>query len=68
MTLPTINVFLKENNLEFLGFELDARTIDKCRKRFSADKPVADLELWHIFETENPTTFSSMYQFWIQKR
>ena len=59
---------MAENNLEFLGFELNARTLDKCRERFAADKPVTDLELWHVFETENPMTFSSMYQFWIQKR
>jgi len=68
LTLPAINAFLAENNLEFLGFELNARTLDKCRERFAADKPVTDLELWHVFETENPMTFSSMYQFWVQKR
>src|SRR5712692_4765728 len=68
LTLPAINAFLKENDLEFLGFELNAQTVDKCRKRFSVAKPVTDLELWHIFESENPATFSSMYQFWIQKR
>jgi hypothetical protein len=26
-----------------------------------------DLDLWHIFETENALVFADMYQFWIQK-
>jgi hypothetical protein len=26
-----------------------------------------DLDLWHIFETENPVVFAGMYDFWIQK-
>jgi hypothetical protein len=28
---------------------------------------MTDLNLWHIFETENPHTFTGMYQFWIQR-
>ena len=31
------------------------------------DPAAIDLDRWKIFETENPDTFSSMYQFWIQK-
>jgi hypothetical protein len=31
------------------------------------DPAATDLGQWQIFENENPDTFSSMYQFWIQK-
>jgi Tfp pilus assembly protein PilF/SAM-dependent methyltransferase len=68
LTLPAIKAFLSENNLEFLGFELSAQKAEAFRKSFSAAGAVTDLELWHIFETENPPTFSNMYQFWVQKR
>ena len=28
---------------------------------------MTNLANWHIFETENPTAFSEMYEFWIGK-
>jgi hypothetical protein len=28
---------------------------------------IADLDLLHVFETENPQTFSAMYDFWVRK-
>ncbi len=68
LTLPAIKAFLSENNLEFLGFELTPQKAEAFRRSFSADGAFTDLDLWHIFETENPATFSGMYQFWIQKR
>jgi Flp pilus assembly protein TadD/SAM-dependent methyltransferase len=67
-TLPAINSFLRKNNLQFLGFRLDTQIAEAFRNRFSADGASTDLDLWHLFETENPATFSGMYQFWIQKR
>jgi Tfp pilus assembly protein PilF/SAM-dependent methyltransferase len=67
MTLPGIDAFLKENDLQFLGFNLESRIIEKYRTRFPDDKAASDLALWHDFETDNPETFAAMYQFWIQK-
>ena len=68
LTLPAINAFLAGNRLEFLGFELDARTVDKYRKHHAGDEnAVTDLDRWHAFETDNPVTVASMYQFWIRK-
>ena len=67
MTLPKIKAFLTENNLDFLGFELPAQTGEAFRRRFSDHGAMMDLDLWHVFEQENPGTFSGMYQFWIQK-
>ena len=66
MRLPQINAFLQEHSLLFLGFDIDGSVINKYRARFP-DADVLDLDRWHIFETENPDTFSSMYQFLIQK-
>ena len=28
---------------------------------------MTDLDSWHLFETEAPDTFASMYQFWVRK-
>src|ERR1039458_9278985 len=67
MFLTGIDAFLKENYLQFLGFNLDIRVVEQFRARFPNDKAMNDLKLWHIFEMENPDTFASMYQFWIQK-
>jgi 2-polyprenyl-3-methyl-5-hydroxy-6-metoxy-1,4-benzoquinol methylase len=65
--LPAIASFLHQNQLEFLGFDLSGAVLQNFRRRFPSDKAMTDLALWHIFETENPSTFVSMYQFWIRK-
>jgi len=65
-TLPAIKAFLRENNLEFLGFDLAPGMAEAFRKSFP-EGSFTDLDLWHIFETENPAIFTGMYQFWIQK-
>ena len=67
LTLPKISAFLIENGLKFLGFDISGTVLQKFRRRFSDDKAVTDLKLWHLFETENPTTFIRMYQFWVQR-
>ena len=69
VTLPAIKSFLIENDLQFLGFvEMDARTIQDYGCRFPTDKAMIDLDLWHLFETENPHTFAGMYMFVVQRR
>jgi hypothetical protein len=68
LTLPEISTFLTQNRLEFLGFDVADRVLQDFRRRFPDDGTMTDLDLWHIFESENPATFSGMYQFWIQKR
>jgi tetratricopeptide (TPR) repeat protein/2-polyprenyl-3-methyl-5-hydroxy-6-metoxy-1,4-benzoquinol methylase len=67
MTLPEISPFLRQNRLELLGFALPGHVLQNFRRRFPNDKTMTDLDLWHIFETENPSTFAGMYQFWVQK-
>ena len=67
MTLAGIDAFLRENNLAFLGFDIDPHVLDAYRQRFPDDAPAIDLGLWRVFENDNPDTFFGMYQFWIQK-
>jgi SAM-dependent methyltransferase len=67
LTLPAIAGFLKENNLTFLGFELDDAILDAYRRRFPDDQAAVNLASWDIFERENPGLFAAMYAFWIQK-
>ncbi len=66
MTIPQIAEFLRENKLEFLGFELDPNSARCYRTRFPDDRAMTDLECWHAFETENPDTFYYTYQFWVR--
>ena len=63
-----IEAFLADENLTFLGFELEARVLQRYRARFPNEPTMTNLENWHVFELENPSTFAGMYQFWIQKR
>jgi SAM-dependent methyltransferase len=66
-TLPEIAYFLRENKLEFLGFDLPGGALQSFRQRFLNYGPMTDLALWHTFELENPSLFADMYQFWIRK-
>jgi tetratricopeptide (TPR) repeat protein/SAM-dependent methyltransferase len=67
-TLPEIAAFLAENELEFLGFELKDGASQKYRARFPDDQAASNLDLWQIYERENPSAFIGMYQFWVQKK
>ena len=67
LTLPEIKAFLSQNQLEFLGFELAGHVLQHFRQQFPFDRTMIDLDLWHIFETENPLVFAGMYDFWIRK-
>lgn len=67
-TLPAINAFLTENNLHFIGLELEPARMRQIASAFEARKwSLGNLDHWHAFETEHPETFTGMYQFWIQK-
>ncbi len=68
MTIPTINTFIGEHHLKFLGFEFDAPVQHQLRSHFvTSGWSLTDLGRWHEFETRFPDTFSGMYQFWVQK-
>jgi tetratricopeptide (TPR) repeat protein/SAM-dependent methyltransferase len=67
MTLPAIKTFLLENNLAFLGFEIEPPVREQYLRRFPADPAGIDLDNWHRFEQDNAAVFRGMYQFWVQK-
>jgi tetratricopeptide (TPR) repeat protein/SAM-dependent methyltransferase len=66
MTIPQIADFLRENELRFLGFELDPEIVRNYRARFPDNPTMTNLEYWHAFETAHPDTFYYTYQFWVQ--
>jgi tetratricopeptide (TPR) repeat protein/SAM-dependent methyltransferase len=68
LTIPQIAGFIAENDLAFVGFDLDHFTPQRYRARFPEDKAMTDLASWDVFEHEHPMTFIGMYQFWVQKR
>lgn len=65
-TLDTIQTFLWENGLQFLGFEVDAQVLNAYRNRFPNDMAGINLSQWHQFELDNPEAFLGMYQIWVQ--
>ena len=67
LILPKIAAFLAENNLQFLGFELDLQTKRDYARQFPSDISMTDLAKWHQYETDNPRTFLQMYNLWVQK-
>jgi SAM-dependent methyltransferase/tetratricopeptide (TPR) repeat protein len=68
LSLPAIKAFLAENDLQFLGFLMGSHHQRRYAARFPDDPAMIDLDRWHVFETENPSTFLTMYRFWVQKR
>lgn len=67
MTLTGIEAFLRENNLAFLGFEIEGDVLHSYKLRFPDDRAATNLDQWQIFEQENPDIYFGMYQFWVQK-
>jgi SAM-dependent methyltransferase len=66
-TLPEIAGFVAEQNLQFLGFDLDPRVLDLYGRTYPEDPAMVDLARWHAFECDNPNVFVGMYQFAVQK-
>jgi 2-polyprenyl-3-methyl-5-hydroxy-6-metoxy-1,4-benzoquinol methylase len=66
-TILEIARFIDEHQLKFIGFHVIPQIAEAYRRRFPNDRSLTDLSCWSSFEHENPYTFASMYQFWIQK-
>jgi Flp pilus assembly protein TadD/SAM-dependent methyltransferase len=66
-TLDRIARYLEELGLTFIGFTLEPQVAQRYLERFPEDGTMIDLDCWRAFETENPDTFSGMYQFWAQR-
>jgi 2-polyprenyl-3-methyl-5-hydroxy-6-metoxy-1,4-benzoquinol methylase len=68
LSIPLIKAFIINHKLRFIGFEFGRPSLQQYRNHFAASGWAwTDLDRWHSFEVENPSTFSGMYQFWIQK-
>jgi hypothetical protein len=65
--LAAIDVLLQQNNLTFLGFEVDHDVLHAYKVRFPEDRAATSISNWQVFENEYPDTFIGMYQFWTQK-
>ena len=68
LTIPQIAGFLAENGLDFVAFDLEPRVATQYRMTYPDDPAMTDLASWDAFERQYPSTFSGMYQFWVQKR
>jgi tetratricopeptide (TPR) repeat protein/SAM-dependent methyltransferase len=67
-TLPEIETALKDLGLVFIGFEFpDHQVKNRFNELNPENESLTSLPLWHQFELNHPDTFSSMYQFWVQK-
>jgi SAM-dependent methyltransferase/tetratricopeptide (TPR) repeat protein len=66
LTLPEIDAFLTEQNLTFLGFELEASVAARFRSENTEDGAMTNLKAWHDFEMRHSDAFYGMYQFWVQ--
>ena len=68
-TIPELEQAFEKLGLEFLGFELSQEHMKEAYiQAYPEDKYRTNLKNWHEFETNNPRTFSAMYQFWVRKK
>jgi SAM-dependent methyltransferase len=67
VTLREIKLFLAAIDVQFGGFILDALTFQRFATRFPEPAAMTNLDCWQDFETQAPSTFAAMYQFWVHK-
>ncbi len=68
-TIEKIKTLVNQFNLNFLGFDLDDKSVQASyRKQFPDDPTMRNLDNWDKFEALNPKTFTNMYQFKCQKQ
>jgi SAM-dependent methyltransferase len=67
ITLREIKSFLEATGVQFGGFILDTLTLQRFATRFPEPAAMTNLDCWHDFETQAPSTFAAMYQFWVHK-
>ena len=66
-TLQEIKKYMSDLGLIFCGFE-DFRILNLFRKENKSSCDLYNLDIWHLFESNNPHIFRGMYQFWCQKK
>ena len=66
--IPRIKKEIKKLGLKFLGFQHPNNTIiSKFNDIYIDEKAYLNLDYWEEFENNYSDTFSTMYQFWVQK-
>ena len=65
--LIEIKELLENNNLEFLGFEVNQELINAFKKTYPNKEDIYSLPYWNEFELKNREVFSNMYHFWVKK-
>jgi len=65
-TIPQIKEHLFKLKMAFCGFE-NSNIVSKFRQTYTNSHDLYNLDAWHKFEKNNPSTFLGMYQFWGQK-
>lgn len=65
-SLPQIKKYIKKLDLTFCGFE-NQKIVKRFRNLHTKSEDATNLDLWDLYENENPTAFEGMYQFWCQK-
>jgi SAM-dependent methyltransferase len=65
-TIRQIKDCLSELGLKFCGFESDKIVKNFKLTNTGIDDPY-DLDKWDLYEKNNPSAFTGMYQFWCQK-
>ncbi len=64
---PTdIETMINHEKLKFLGFILPNSVKNSYLTCYPEDKALTNLDNWQTFEENNPTTFSGMFQFYLQ--
>ncbi len=67
-SLAELRAALDELSLTFLGFEQhDPAIAVAYAQRFPEDRTKTELTYWDAFESEHPTIFGQMYQFWCRR-
>ena len=66
-TVCSLQEMLDAENLVFCGFMLPDSILAVYREMYPGDRDAISLSNWGEFEQKYPSTFQSMYQFWVQK-
>ncbi len=67
-TIPEIVQFLDEQELLFLGFDLDSQVFEAFQRHDPGTVGLNDLSKWDEFEATNPMAFRHMYVFSVCKK
>ena len=66
-TADKIQRLLNRHRLTFCGFMVSKKIKNLYLKQYPEDSEMTSLANWVEFESEHPSTFVAMYQFWAQK-